>query len=110
MQINTLERKQPDSRYMDPSILQVLEDHLYVLKKDPDNTLLPVSNHLNYKYEGDFYGLLNELKVVPKYHYITMRINNLVNSTDYIGDKDFVIFPNVNEIDTIINVHTTQIT
>ena len=102
MQIDFLENKKPDSRYLEGKVIQILEDHLTDLKNDTGNTLLPVTEHLNYKYEGDLYGLLNELSIIPKYHYITMRINGLENSTDYKGDLPYVIFPNTDTIDLIV--------
>jgi len=109
MLINSLETNSPDISFMTSSTLQILEDNLFLFKNDPLNRILQVSNFQNIKYLGDFYGLLTDLRINKSFHYLTLRVNDLKNSTLYMGDKDIIIHPNVEEFRLLIQMDNVTI-
>lgn len=105
MQINNLMASSGDSSYYDPDYLVTLEAHLSYLKKLPTNRSLAINHQLAYKYDGDLFGLLDELQVPKKYHYVTMLINGLLSSSDYRESIEMLLLPDNTEVDMIKSVH-----
>lgn len=95
--------------YSDPNFLIIIESHLTHLRSSEGVRLLTVKEQQGYKYEGDFFGLLDDLQVDKKYHHIVMRINDLQSSADYKGDLTHVLIPSFNEVDTLKNVFQTSV-
>lgn len=91
----------------DPKYIDMLESHLTYFRTLNTNTLIAVSNQLNYKYEGDFYGLLTELGVDRNHHYLVMRLNGLAHSGDYKGNLDNVLIPDISEVNLLTNIYRT---
>jgi hypothetical protein len=82
------------------NFIYTLESFIPYIKSDRQNfNVYSPTQDQNWKYEGDFYGLLNELRVPYKLHYITMRVNGLENSGDYKGDIPSIVVP----LETIIS-------
>lgn len=92
----------------DIGFITLLETHLTYLRTHGEGTVMAVLPRLNVKYEGDFYGLLGELGVDVKYHYITMRVNFLSNSGDYSGNLDQIVIPSITEIEILANIYLTK--
>ena len=65
------------------------------------------TNHQLYKYQGDFYGLLDELGVQKQYQYATLLINDLRNTTDFSPSMTSIKLPNYGQIDQIHSTYTT---
>lgn len=99
----TIDKIQNDSNY-----LQMLESHLTYFKALPSNTYITVTSQQNYKYEGDFYGLLNDVNVDKNFHYIVMRLNGIENSCDYKGDINEILVPDLTEVRLINNIYQTK--
>ena len=50
--------------------------------------LVSVSPGIAYRYQGNFFGLLKELRTItPDLYVYTMYLNGLSNPTDYTGEK-----------------------
>ena len=109
MNINLLENNKADNSYFTDSYIQVLEDHLSTIRNNPENRIADVDNKLNYKYEGDLYGLLTVLNVEKKYHYITGRLNNVENSTDYKGDMTSLLIPSPDLLESLKQANQTKV-
>lgn len=101
-------QKELEDVYNDPNFIIAIESHLTFFRSSPSLRVKAVSVHQNSKYEGDFYGLLDDLSVDKKYHYTVMRVNGLVSSADYPGDKESIFIPNFSEIDQLKNVFQTS--
>lgn len=97
-----------EETYYNEDFLHMLESHMTLIKQSQNGLILPVSALQKGKYEGDFYGLLDDLRVDKKYHYIVMRFNGLISSADYAGDSDTVMIPDYGLIDNIKNVFDSQ--
>ena len=55
-----------DEVYFDPGFLVLIESHLTQLRKNPNVGYAGINEHQNYKYEGDLYGLLDDLNIEKK--------------------------------------------
>ena len=97
-----------ESTYFDTQFLILIESHLTYLRKSDGLRVISVSEHQGYKYEGDFFGLLDDLNVEKKYHHIVMRVNGLDSSADFKGDLDHVLLPSLSEIDMLKSILQTS--
>lgn len=93
--------------YYDETFRNVLEYHLEMFKVDRFHTKMNVEDHIAYKFEHDFYGLLAQLGVPVQHHWLTMRLNGMRTPTDYRSDLVVVLVPDFNEVDRIRSTHTT---
>ena len=107
MQIDILSDPIEDT-FMDKNFLILLESHLTYLRNTTAVKALIISNQQLVKYIGDFYGLLDDLRINKKYHYITMRLNNLTNRGDFNSDKTFILIPDFEEINLLKNIYLTK--
>lgn len=81
-----------NNAYYDIGLMDHLEQHLGYIK-DQGLTLVTIKETVAYKHEGNFYGILHELNIPANLHYITMRINDLLNSGDYDGYDTTIKLP-----------------
>lgn len=86
----------------------MIESHLTYLKSLSGNQTTTLTKQQNIKYEGDFYGLLNELNIDKQYHYPTLRVNGYENSNDFIGDRDVIIVPDFQELNLLVRILTSK--
>lgn len=86
----------------------MIESHLNYLIGLKTNNVSYITQQQNYKFEGDFYGLLNEMKIDKRFHYAIMRVNNLSNSNDYKGDRDFITVPSLTELNLLKSILTSK--
>ena len=64
------------------------------------HTVLQVPGNLGANHKGDFYGLMFKLRVPEQYWYVSMLLNNIRDTTDFVDsgtilvldDEDFVNF------------------
>lgn len=94
--------------YSEPGFLTMIESHLTYIRQLPGNQSVAITDHQAYKYEGDLYGLLNDMKVQKKYHYTVMRVNGYVSSADYKGDVKALLMPDFDEISLLKNIYLTK--
>lgn len=97
-----------ESTYYESNFLQMIESHLTHLRRSEGLQLLAVTEQQGYKYEGDFFGLLDDLLIEKKYHQIVMRVNDIQSSGDYKGNLPQIILPSLNEIDMIKNIYQSS--
>jgi hypothetical protein len=97
-----------EQAYSETAFLTLIESHLTYLRKLPKNQVVSVSDKQAYKYEGDLYGLLNDLSVPKKYHYIVMRVNDYLSSADYKGDVRDLLIPDLDEVTLLKNIYQTS--
>jgi hypothetical protein len=67
-----------------PEFRQVIEDHLDLIRVSGIERVETPSGRQYSKYKGDFTGLLIELGVREHLHWITLRVNELHSSGDYL--------------------------
>ena len=103
LSIEKLETLALENEFVEKSFLNILEDHMFLLKNS-NVRLLTIKENEGYKYEGDFYGLLTFMNVPSKYHYVTMRVNDLETPNDYPGFTQILI-PDYNIVETLMTLN-----
>lgn len=107
MKIHRLITDNKDEFYYSHEFKVLIETHLNYLKEN-NAVLVDVTEHQNYKWEGDFYGLLDNFNISKDYHYIVMRMNGLSNSAHYKGDLKMIIIPDFNVVERLKSVLETK--
>lgn len=107
---NLLESKDNlEEMYYDPDFMNHIESFMSKLRHSPNVRILnDFSPVISYKYEGDYFGLLQHLNVEKKYHYIVLRFNGYQSSSDFKGEDTHVLLPDFNEIETIKTIFLTK--
>lgn len=72
----------------------LIEDHLTYLQNLSSTIGYPLDPHDEFKYTGDFYQLLCNLKIPQDQWRIILRVNNLYSPVDYAGDLGTLQIPN----------------
>jgi len=107
MDIDTLSPTVEDD-YYSAGFMQVIEDHLTYLRTLDGVVVNQLTNTQCVKYQGDFFGLLLDLKIDKRYHYAVMRVNDLFSPADFTGDISQVVVPKLDEIDLLKNIYQTK--
>lgn len=105
MDINSLTNSN-DGTFFDVNFLNLIESYHSVLKQNVK--VIPITEFQSYKFEGDFYGILNDNLIPKKYHFIIARLNGIANSTDYDGKLKIFIVPDFTEIERLKNIFNTK--
>lgn len=91
----------------EPVVKNIMTQHLQYLKTAGVTREAIIDNKYKGKYYGDFYAVLSELGLDPKYHYLTMLLNGLTNPIEFINQFDTVFIPDTDIIDQILAVYNT---
>lgn len=97
----------PDVFYAN-SFKVVLESYLTYFRSHDKTRIVTISPHLSYKYEGDFYGLMDEIGIEKHYQWFVMLLNNFSCPGDYHGDLQAFFVPDLNELNLIKAIHTSK--
>lgn len=95
--------------YYDPDWLRVIETHLTYLRNHPDTVVRAIEPIDGVKYQGDFGGLLYHYGVLPQYHLVILRMNNLASPTEYTSDILSLLVPSTTAVDKIRQVYQTTV-
>lgn len=107
MQISKLARV-PSNRYYTEHFLLTLELHLEYLTNSQGSTVHIATPQQTLMFVGDFYGLLHSFKIPSQFHFVTMRVNNLLSSSDYDGSFDKVVVPDLSLVESLLKVSNTK--
>lgn len=93
------------SGYFEPAFRQVMEEHLELIRTAGSPPVLSIPPILALRFQGDYFGLLENLGVPVYLQWITMRVNGL--TSPLMADKDITI---VNTVDVtfIRRLYTTH--
>lgn len=95
--------------YYDPAFRRVLETHFGLLRNLQDTRVVQIEDNLAYKYENDFYGLLQE-KAVPEYlHWVILRVNDMVDPRDYQSSMNQFLYPPHEVVENIRRIYATTV-
>lgn len=104
---NYLVNQNNNNVYYEKGFMRMIESCLGTLRTQGVRPL-EVSNVQAYKYEGDFYGLLLSLGVSYDYLWITLRVNGMLNTTEYTLDRcPAPITPSQSLIEELYRYYTT---
>lgn len=82
---------------------EILEDHLTFFINDSQTTTIMLSDMEEYRYRGDFQGLLVSKNVDVDLHWIIMRMSGLHNPTSYSGGLKKIHVPSKARINLYLN-------
>lgn len=81
--INSLAIPKPDTVTNEDGFRLMLETHKPYFRQSGNYDVHVVDTHLAYKYRYDLYGYLAAQKVNPELHWVTMRLNEIENPTEF---------------------------
>ena len=71
--------------FMTEAYRRLIEQHLPYLRGHEETSYYEIPPDLAFKYDGNLYGLLAELKVEPRWFWTIMRLNRLERPSHYRG-------------------------
>lgn len=92
--------KVPDSKYFSSEFRRVIEDHLSILRAN--TTAQTIDSGISLKFNNNFHGLACYLNIAPKYRYIVMRVNKIINPK-LCGQIGTLYLPDFKTIETLIS-------
>lgn len=107
MPINQLLVNTGAAIYYDADFRRVLESHMGILRKLDSTQLVAIEPQLAYKYEFDFYGMLQERNVSEHMHWVILRLNDMVDPREFKATMDRFLVPAAEVIDAIRRLHMT---
>jgi len=108
LSINRLARQPKEALLFDKKFRRHLESHMGWLRNHPDTREVPIDPHDLYKYEGDFYGLLDAQGIPKKYHWTVMRLNNLYRAGEVPADLTVLLIPEFTHIDRLYQMYKSK--
>jgi hypothetical protein len=108
MQIHQIMTKPGTDIWYTDGFRNVLESHLTFFRSSPKLRLVAIDKHMSYKYEGDLYGLMDELGINKQYHFLVMILNGYSHPADYDGNRYELYLPDTSEVDMVKNVHRSK--
>lgn len=93
--------------YFDRDLMQVMDSHQEYLKTAGKVTFMDIPEASLGNYKGDFFAVLTDFQIAPKYHRIIMQLNGFTSPTDYAGTQFRVLIPDIQVIETIAGVYMT---
>lgn len=76
-----------DKLYDTDEYMKFIEDNLMYFVNKEDTDLVEFEPAIGYKYEGDFYGLLQYLNIPQPNHYLIMRLNSYEAAYEFNADR-----------------------
>ena len=107
MDINILLTDTSDTAYYDENFILLLYMHRTFLLNNYSK-VIPIDQHLAYKYDGDLSGLLDELNFPKRYHIPILIINNFSSNDDYNLNILQLIIPSLEKIDSLKTYYSTK--
>lgn len=108
MKINSLLLASGADIFYDSQFRIVLEDHMTYLKSLDTTKSISVELNNSYKYEGDFYGLLQAMNIPAQNFFIILRMNNLTSPAEYTKDLTSLLVPDNTAINRIRSAYRTK--
>jgi len=99
-----------DPNYYTDGFRNLIENHLLYLRNHVTTRLIKVDSWLEYKYKGDFYGLLLDLKINQDLHWITMRVNHLHSPIEYTPYISQLLEPTTVTVNELLSRYMNTIT
>ncbi len=93
--------------YYDEEFFIILDSFMPYLRLDTTNVkIVTPTNAQLYKYEGDFFGILDELGYAKQYHYAIMLFNGLRCTGDFNVNITSINIPNLRTIDGLQSTYS----
>lgn len=99
---------QAQAVYYTAEFMNDIEGNLPFLLKNPSESMLRISAQKANMYKGDLVGLLVAEGMPASMHWITIRMNGYLCSTDYEGERTEFILPNEQVVTMIQRKHVME--
>jgi len=93
--------------FYDDGFRRVLEDHMTYLRSHSTTTIMQVDPIKAYRFEFDLNGLLLDMGIPLRLHWIVMRMNNLKSFQDVPADLTQLKICDPAQIDMLRQSHQT---
>ena len=93
--------------YFDRDLMQVQDSHLEWLKTAGNVQYRAIPDYLLDNARGDFFAVLVNFEIPPKYHRVIMLMNGLKSPADYNGQSMNVLIPDIQQLESITSVYMT---
>lgn len=103
----SLVKPRGDNLYHTEGWRNFIETYMRVLRESEATTPVLIQNEDAFKYEGDFYGLLQNNSVPAEFHWIVMRLNEMTHPGDYEMTRTQLLFPNYEQIRNLMSIYRT---
>jgi hypothetical protein len=110
LSISRLQIDAGDVNYYTPAIRQMIEDLRSRIVTSASTSTVEITLDLEYRFRGDFYKLLQQMKYPQDMFWIIMRINGLHSPIDYDGNLGTLLVPSRHTLDTLVQKYMTQYT
>ena len=97
-----------DDVYHSVDFQNLIESHLSKLRKSTNITTHAITAFEQMKYVGDYSGLLLNLNIPKKYHWIILRLNGYTSPLEYNGEPVIIFIPDLTEIERLKNTLLTK--
>lgn len=96
-----------DLNFVDPQFRVMIES---MITSSKNIKTIAVDKIDAYRYQGDFYGLLENVLNIPKeVHFVYGLMNNIYNPTRYDGIKNiFIVLKDINLLYTMSTIYSTS--
>lgn len=91
-----------EARFHSEEYKTLIEDHLSFIRERSTATI-PVDENTLIRWAGDFYGLLMEVGVQSKHHFVTARLNGLSSSNVDISKLSMLLIPSEEALDIVLS-------
>lgn len=86
----------------------LVESHLSWLRTGVESEVISLDHQIAYKYEGDLFGALTELKVPEYMHWPILRMNGLSSPTHFNGDAIILMVPQQSVLSSLRGLAETK--
>lgn len=87
----------------------IFADHFTYLYNHPDVKQITINPFQCTKFEGDFYGLLFDLRIPEQYHPFVLAFNKMSHPSDYRADVISILIPPLSELNLIMKVNNITV-
>lgn len=108
MYIDQLEKDPGPAVYYTDGLRQMYEDHMSYLKTHAKTKSTDINANDAYRFEGDFFGLLEKMKIAKHFHWIIMRVNDMTNMNQSTAELTTIIVPDFELMERLKNIYLTK--
>lgn len=106
--LRSLARSTAEPRYYEQGWRDFLESHLFYIRQREDTIPVQIEEYDRYKYEGDFFGLLQTKSVPEEFHWVILRVNDMSSPSELTMDTSMFYFPDLQHIRELMTLYRSQ--
>lgn len=98
MSINKLSVKPGNQLFYSMGFHRYIEGYLKYIRENEIEKIIYIDPHKKYVFEGDLFGLLDQLSIDRKFHWVIMRVNDLTSPMYLDLENTELLLPNLEKI------------